>query len=133
MSVQYLHLRPQEAPPPLACSPFCSVIVAEASASGSWRERVTEWLVHSGCLYAVTWGLDCEEWHDSVDDANLTAFDYGDIPDDRFVMTTWHSKESLGEAFWFAGQCAFHPTIELKETIIIHVSSEPRETEMLHT
>lgn len=133
MSVQYLHLRPEEAPPSLACAPFCAVIVTDARADPVWRERITEWLVQSGCLYAVAWGLDCEEWHDSVDAANLRVFDYGDIPADRLVMTTWHSKEPLGEAFWFAGQCAFHPTVELKGTIIVHVSAEPREAEMLQT
>jgi hypothetical protein len=82
-------------------------------------------------LYAVAWGLDCEAWHDSVDGANLREFDYGNIPADRFVMTTWHSKEPLSEAFWFAGQCASHPTVELDRTIIVHVSDEPREPEML--
>ena len=131
MIVQYVHLRPEEPPPSLGATPFCAVIVTEASASETWRRRITEWLVESGCLYAVTWGLDCEEWHDSVDDANLKEFNYGDIPDDRFVMTTWHSNEPLSEAFWLAGQCAFHPTVELDRTIIVHLSNEPREAEML--
>lgn len=78
-------------------------------------------------------GLDCEAWHDSVDGANIREFDYGEIPEDRFVMTTWHSKEPLREAFWFAGQCAFHPSVELTRTIIVHVSDERREAEMLQT
>jgi hypothetical protein len=131
MSIRYIHLRPDEPPPPLSAAPFCGVIVAETRATEAWRERVTEWLVKSGCLYAVAWGVDCEAWHDSFDDANLREFDYGDIPDDRFVMTTWHSKEPLSEAFWFAGQCAHHPTVELERTIIVHVSDEPREAAML--
>lgn len=131
MTVRYIHLRPEDAPPSLASGPFCAVIVTEACASEAWRERTTEWLVQSGCLYAVAWGLDCEEWHDSVDAANLREFDYGDIPDDRFVMTTWHSQEPLVEAFWFAGQCAFHPTVDLTDTIVVHVSAEPLEAEML--
>ena len=131
MSVHYVHLRPEEVLPSLAGDPFIAAIVAENCVSEVWRERVTECLVQSGCLYAVAWGVDCEEWHDSVDAANLREFDYGDIPDDRFVMTTWHSKEPLSEALWFAGQCAYHPTVELDRTIIVHVSAEPREAEML--
>lgn len=131
MGVQYVHLTPEETPPSLAHSPFCAVIVADADAAENWRERVTDWLVQSGCLYAVTWGRDCEKWHDSVDGANLREFDYGDIPDDRFVMTTWHENEPLEEALWFAGQCAFHPTVTLKNTVIVDVSAEPREAAML--
>jgi hypothetical protein len=133
VDIQYLHLRPDQSPPSLAHVPFRAVIVAELSASPAWRERITEWLVASGCLYALAWGVDCEAWHDDVDHANLTEFDYGDIPDDRFVMTTWHSKQSLSDTFWDAGQCAFHPTVELERTIIVHVSDEPREAEILQT
>jgi hypothetical protein len=131
MSIQYLHLNPEEPPPPLAHTPFCAAIVTEADASEDWRERITAWLVESGCLYAVTWGRDCEKWHDSVDGANLREFDYGDIPDDRFVMTTWHENRPLREALWFAGQCAFHPTVTLNSTIIVDVSPEPRKAAML--
>jgi hypothetical protein len=133
MSIQYVHLKPDEPTPSLGSAPFCALIVSEAAAGDAWRERVTEWLVESGCLYAVAWGLDCEAWHDSVDEANLREFDYGDIPDDQFVMTTWHSNEPLSEAFWFAGQCASHPTVELNRIIIVHVSDEPRKEEMLQT
>jgi hypothetical protein len=131
MTVEYLHLSPGGAPPTLPHSPFCAVIVTEADASEDWRERITEWLVQSGCLFAVTWGQDCEKWHDSVDGANLREFDYGDIPEDRFVMTTWHEKGPVEEALWFAGQCAFHPTVTLKNTVIVDVSAEPREAAML--
>lgn len=133
MSVRYVHLSPEEAPPSLAHAPFRAVIVADVDSSQDWRERITDWLVQSGCLYALAWGKDCEKWHDSVDGANLREFDYGDIPDERFVMTTWHEREPLRETFWFAGQCAFHPTVRLKSTIIVHVSAEPREAAMLQT
>lgn len=131
MTVQYVHLRPNGIPPSLPPSPFCAIIVTEADASEDWRERITKWLVQSGCLCAVAWGRDCEKWHDSVDDANLREFDYGDIPSDRFVMTTWHENKPLEEALWFAGQCAFHPTVMLTNTIIVDVSAEPREAAML--
>ena len=131
MIVRYVHLMPEESPPSLAGRPFCAVIVTEADATDAWRERTAEWLVQNGCLYAVAWGMDCEKWHDSVDHANLREFDYGDIPDDRFIMTTWHAKEPLREAFWFAGQCAFHPTETLTSIVIVHVSAEPNAAAML--
>lgn len=130
MVVRYIHLKPEETPPALTCGPFCAVIITDVCVSEVWRERTAEWLVQNGCLYAVAWGVDCEGWHDSVDTANLSEFEYGDIPDERFVMTTWHAKEPLSEAFWFAGQCVSHPTVGLTETIILHVSAESREAEM---
>lgn len=33
----------------------------------------------------------------------------------------------------FAGQCAFHPNIELVGTIILHVAKAAREANMLET
>jgi hypothetical protein len=96
-----------------------------------WRARIAKWLVTSGFLYVVAWGAECERWHDAVDWANLERFDFGDVPNCGFVMTTWHSDETLAEAMWFAGQCAFHPDIELADTLILHVATEPRESEML--
>ena len=46
-------------------------------------------------------------------------------------MTTWHNDETLESVFWFAGGCAFHPTVELRDTLIIHVAHEDREAEFL--
>ena len=103
-------------------SPYRAVVVLESDYSPAWQDEVSEWLVHSGCLYMMAWGRDCSTWDDSVDWANLLDFDFADIPDDRFVMTTWHDDEPLDEVFWFAGYCAFHPDVELQSTIILHVS-----------
>lgn len=108
-----------------------ALIVSEIEVTQDWRNRIAEWLLKSGCLYVVAWGVECEDWHDTVDWSNLEEFDFGDIPDDRFVMTTWHTDEPLSEAMWFAGQCAFHPDIELGDTLILHVAKGAREAEML--
>ena len=110
MGLRYLHLRPDEAQPELASGPFRALIVSEAEVPQNWRNGICEWLLKSGCLYVVAWGVECEVWHDTVDETNLEMFDFGDIPDDRFVMTTWHTDEPLSEALWFGGQCAFIPT-----------------------
>lgn len=124
MKPLYLHLRPGEQPPPITAPRFCAVIVAEQASGEPWRSQIAEWLVDSGCLYLVAWGVDCVAWHDSVDWALLKAFDFGEIPDDRFIMTTWHDDEPRSEAFWFAGHCASHPTVALCQTILVHVSQE---------
>lgn len=131
MGLQYLHLRPDEAPPPVGSRPSRAVIVSDVEVTQDWRNRIAQWLLQSGCLYVVAWGVECEVWHDTVDWTNLEAFDFGDIPDEKFVMTTWHPDEPLSEALWFAGQCAFHPHVKLDETAIIHITNEAEEAGML--
>ena len=133
MGLQYLHLSPDQTPPNLISGPFRAVIVSEVEVTQNWRNHICEWLLGSGCLYVVAWGVECEVWHDTVDETNLETFDFGDIPDDKFVMTTWHTDEPLSEALWFAGQCASHPDVQLDETLIIHIATEARESGMLET
>lgn len=52
-------------------------------------------------------------------------------PDDQFVMTTWHADEPLSEVFWFAKHSAFHPTIDLEQTILVHVAATAKEQEFV--
>jgi hypothetical protein len=130
-TLNYLHLPPGEMPPAEEPHPFRAVLISEEEATEEWRRTVSEWLVRSGCLYFSAWGVDCAHWHDDVDFALLDAFDFGEIPDDDFIMTTWHENEPLAEVLWFAGFCAFHPTVELPHTLIVDVSSTERRSEIL--
>jgi len=86
--------------------PFKAIVVVEDHPSREWQTRASKWLVDSGCLYMMAWGEDCRSWDDSADWANLEAFDFDDIPDDEFVMTTWHDDETLEEVFQFAKDLA---------------------------
>ena len=101
--------------------PFKAVLVLEQAVAQDWQDQVSEWLVRSGCLYMMAWGEECSSWDDSVDWANITVTGLDDIPDDQFVMTTWHDDEPLAETFWFAGWTAHHPTVSLEDVIIIHI------------
>jgi len=131
MTLEYLHLSAGSALPPLRDAPFRAVVVVEQEVTHEWREQVSKWLVAGGCLYMMAWGQDCSLWDDSVDYANLDEFAYGDIPEDRFVMTTWHEKQSLSDVFWFAEHCASHSTIELEAIVILDIVPVSREAEML--
>jgi hypothetical protein len=112
-------------------APFRAVIILDDSYSGKWQDEVSDWLVASGCLYMMAWGEGCSSWDDSVDFANLRQFDFGEIPDDHFVMTTWHDKEPIEEAFRFAQFCATHPNVNLDLTLLIHVSAKNSQKEMM--
>lgn len=131
MSLSYLHLTEGQGPPVIGLGLFKAVIVADQDVAEDWRGSICDWLVGSGCLYAMAWGTGCGAWHDAVDIANLSAFGWGEIPEERHVMTTWHETEPLAETFWYAGFCAFHPTIPLAETLILHIGPEARRDDLL--
>ena len=131
MELRYLHLLPKQTPPVLKVRPFRAVIVADAPVGETWRNQIAAWIVKSGCLYVVAWGIDCETWHNSVDLALLDSFTFCDIPTDHLIITTWHDDESLSEALFFVEQCAFHPDVELTETIIVHVAVQARALQLL--
>lgn len=132
MTVSYVHLPPESQLPSVGeAGPFRAVLVLEQAVRDDWQSQVSDWLVKSGCLYMMAWGVECSSWDDSVDWANHSVVGLDDIPDDRFVMTTWHDDEPLAETFWFAGWTAHHPTVSLEEVIIIDIGPTNREGEML--
>jgi len=130
--VKYIHLKPGDIPPRLEDTvSFKAVVVIESDVTPEWQGQISDWLVRSGCRYMMAWGRECSAWDDSIDLANLAMFDYGDIPDDDFVMTTWHENEPLQETFWFAARCATHPSLELERTYVLYIAPEARENELL--
>lgn len=127
---EYVHLIPENSLPQLDGSPFKAVLVIESDATADWREKVCDWLVRGGCRYAMTWGTECEAWHDSIDSANFRKFGDTNIPDEFHIMTTWHDKDSLKEVFRYSETCAFHETLELNPRIL-HIAREARKEELL--
>ena len=134
MALTYLQLRP-ESPLPLqdvsGLSPFRAVVVIQDPVTEKWQFEVSAWLVQVGCLYMMAWGSECSSWDDSVDVANLEQFHYEEVPEAKFVMTTWHENEPLKEVFWFSKNNAFHPVVEIKNTLILDISNTSHEREFL--
>ena len=128
----YLHLHPDEALPENPCeAPFRALVVLEDSCTTEWRERVCRWLVGRGCLYAMTWGKDSSDWDTAIDIANTEKYEFKEIPENGFVMTTWHDSEPLSETMWFAKNNACHPTVELQSTLLVHLARNPSEARLL--
>ncbi len=128
----YVHLLPGEVPPRLERpGPFKAIVVVEDAVTPEWQATVSDWLVRSGCRYMMAWGRRCCEWDDSVDYASLRCFGCGEIPDDEFVMTTWHEQDSLEDTFWFATHAAMHPSLEFDETYILHIAPSAQPQKML--
>ena len=130
-SIRYLHLDADSALPVLdGMQAFKTVVVVEADVLQTMQWDVSRWLVESGCLYVLSWGKDCAELEESVEEASLEAANYEDVPEEQMVMTTSHEDEELSEAFWFAKHRATHPAHELKDTLILHIADEPRREEL---
>lgn len=132
MTIRYLHLPAGSEPPAIGQDgPFKAVVVIEQDVEQDWQNRISDWLVRSGCLYKMAWGRKATEWDDSVDWALMALYDYNDVPDDRDVMTTWHDGWPLAEVFWYAEDGAEHPTVELTDVWIIDIHADDRQALML--
>lgn len=127
----YIHLAPDQVPPDRTVRPFKAVVIVEEPVTTEWRDRVSEWLVRSGCLFMLAWGHECSLWDDSVDYANLNEFDFGDIPDDKFVLTTWHEDEPLSEVLWFAAHGAAHSDVQLDLLVLVHIATAGDKVRMM--
>lgn len=127
----YLRLEPGSMVPKITYGPARMVVVVEEDVSDEWQARVSDWIVRSGCLYMMAWGMNCSSWDDSVDWANIDQFGSESIPEATFVVTTWHDDEPLTEVFWYSKNCALHSVVNLERTIILHISKQERSDEFL--
>lgn len=107
---------------------FKSVLIVEDAVSDARQHNISKWLVDSGCLFMMAWGIDASSWDTSVDLANLAQFENIEIPPEHFVFTTWHDDEALADVFWFSKFCAIHDFHELKP-VVVHLCSTNKENE----
>lgn len=109
-------------------APFRAVVILDAAYTSEWQDRASEWLVDQGCRYMMAWGPDCSSWDDSVDWAVIGSGEE-DIPDHRFVITSWHENESLEQVMWFAQfWAAFsYDDVPLDDAVLVDVSHQDRE------
>ena len=130
--VEYFHLKSESKLPDFShYSPFRAVLILEKEVESDWQSAVSEWIVDMGCLYVMAWGVGCASWDDSVDYANLEKSDFENTLDEKFVVTTYHERESLNDVFWFSKNCASHPYVKLDNTIIIHIADRCRPEDIL--
>jgi hypothetical protein len=120
----YIHLRPDGLLPDIQhMPPYKAVVLIEDAASPDWQDRLSHWLVSSGCRYMLAQGERCSEWEDAVDWAAIDKLGTGQMPEAEFVVTACHSDETVGEIFSFAKQMVYHPAHELNDMLILHISS----------
>lgn len=130
-ALKYLHLSPASDLSALeGLRQFKAVVVVDTDVHETMMWDVSRWLIDSGCLYALVWGKDCEQWREAIDDAAQEAVHYEDVPEAQRVFITAHEDEELEEAFWFARHRAIHPAHDLNLTLILHIADAPRREEL---
>jgi len=128
----YLHQRPDaELGNFRQSEPSRVVLISESVTSQTFKDSIAKELAHGNCLYFMAWGTECEAWHDAVDMANIEQFNFQEIPAERFIMTTWHDNEPLAEVFWFCKNNASHSSVDVRRTVLLHVSPKSREQPFL--
>jgi len=131
MTLRYLRLNSGETLPELKdISPFKSVVIVDEIVDPQWQAKTSRWLADSGCRYMMAWGKDCSSWDTSIDLANLEQFDYGDIPDEAYIMTTWHDDEPLAHVIWFAKMVAYHADLNIDNLLFLHIGSIDRQDDL---
>ncbi len=130
----YLHASPGIGLPEWAHRrPFNAVVVATCAVSDYWQDHVSDWLVKSGCMYMMAWGVNCSVWDDTVDHATRKFYDPREIPDEGFVLTTWHTDDPLEHVFWYAqtlGKWGYDEQ-EFDLTLILDIGHKERGAELL--
>lgn len=73
------------------------LVITSPLVSVRQRDRITSDIVSSRCQYALTFGHDCEVWHDVIDETCV-----GDgAGEERFLMTTSHDDEPIEDVVDF--------------------------------
>jgi hypothetical protein len=75
------------------------LVISDPAVSPNAQRQLSSAIVRTGCRYALAFGVACSTWDDSIDLASIEAH----VPDDRFIMTTWHEKEPIEDVvdFWW--------------------------------
>lgn len=128
----YIHLVPGTDPAEIsALSPYTAIVMVEAEVTAQWRSTISRWLVDTGCLYMIAWGKECALWDDVVDWCHMEKYDFGDYPEDSFLITVWFTDWTLEGVFEFAKVHVEHPTVELRHTVLLHISATPDDETIL--
>jgi hypothetical protein len=95
---------------------------------GDWtraeRDFVVTTLLDSDCRYVVSGGATCEQWHDEVDETYV-ARTLDAETDERFVMTTWHTDQSVADvAFFFVWNTNFDEH-DFRRFLVLQLGDDP--------
>ena len=77
------------------------LVINDTNISEEEQSNLSDKLVATGCRYAVCTGHECSSWDDSIDYAFIFTDSNFNPPDEKFVMTTWHTDEEIEDVINF--------------------------------
>jgi hypothetical protein len=100
------------------------LVITSPLVSVRQRNRITSDIVSSRCQYALTFGHDCEVWHDVIDETCV-----GDgAGEERFLMTTWHDDEPIEDVIDFLWWNTSYEEFESERLAVVIIGGD-RELE----
>jgi len=130
MELLYIQVAPPSFPLPVEYTPTTFIVIADKEVVVDWRFRLSRWLIESGCLLMLAWGVECSRWDDAVDEAHI-MFWGGESPDEQFVLTTWHDNEPLDKVMHFAKYGLRHAHTPSTRTVLLHICDVADEDGLL--
>lgn len=112
-------------------SPFKAILIVEDKPSAAWQTSVCEWLINHGCHYILAWGKDCYSWHKRIESIKSIYREYGNVSDRDSTITTWHDDWTLEQVFHYAKFASNHPTVNLSNILLVHLSSDDKESSFI--
>ena len=106
---------------------FKCLLIIETNVGGDEQLKISKWLVESGCLYMMAWGINCSSWDDSVDLASIEMNQDKEAANAGIIVTTWHDSDTLEEVIEYAKHAAI--THGELDTMVLHFSDVKREEE----
>ncbi len=106
----------------------CLVYSNQENTGDSEMEAIANWIISSGCRYAVCAGIDCSEWHDAIDTAYIMSDPNYSPPDSRFIMTSWQTEESIEDIVWYWLELTNYDD-NIFENYLLLIIGEPEDIE----
>ena len=88
------------------------LIFANQPTSIEFKSDVAERLIDTGCMYMVCGGLECELWHDIIDEVIVELKIDGNLDQSSLIMTTWHTEATMEDLAFFFTYVTHNPNIE---------------------
>jgi hypothetical protein len=112
-------------------APFKAVIAIEDSVSRARQREISTWLVESGGKYVMVCGESCQDWEETIRQANLSQVSIEDMTAEEFVVITTHAREGLRNVFWHAKKHAHHTHVKMINIVAVHIGNQNRSVEYL--
>lgn len=89
------------------------------------RTIVARTLLQAGCRYIICGGMNCEAWHESVDEQFMLRCLNApeNVLQETFVMTTAREGETPDDAAFFFVRCTNFDHHDFKHYLVLHVGT----------